>query len=119
MDYMNKIIEEYTETRGDFIFKTNYSYCTELLERKVSKEELKRILNKGLLYEEVSNKCNELTEQSRRLTHRNNELRGKVLRLIREKEELTKTLDTQVHKIITMEYQLNKIKDVVQEVEIE
>lgn len=115
MDIMNKVIEEYTETRDDFVFKTIYPYCTEVIERKVSKEEIKRLLNKGLQFDELSKKVNELQEINNRITKRNNELRGKVLRLINNNEELKESLERQVHNNINMEYQLDKIKEIIKE----
>jgi hypothetical protein len=60
-----------------------------------------------------------LRERCNRITNRNNELRGKVLRLINNNEELKKSFEIQVNNNITMEHQLDRIKEIVQEVEIE
>lgn len=72
------------------------------------------------LEDENANLAKQLRESQecvRRITKRNNELRGKVLRLINNNEELKESLGRQVHNNITMEYQLNKIKEVLQEVD--
>lgn len=121
MDGIDKIINEYIETKENFIFKTIYPYCTEVIEQKVSKAELKRLLNKGLQYDEtvdeLSKRNNELRETCDRITNRNNELRGKILRLINNNEELKKSLEIQVDNNITMEHQIDRIKEIVQEVD--
>lgn len=44
----NKIITEFEETRDDFIYTTILPYCNEVVEQKLSKERLKKILILGL-----------------------------------------------------------------------
>lgn len=63
----------------------------------------------------LAKQLRESQECVRRITQRNNELRGKVLRLIRKNEELKQTLGEQVHNNINMEYQLDKIKEIIKE----
>lgn len=70
------------------------------------------------LEDENANLAKQLRESQecvRRITQRNNELRGKVLRLIRKNEELKQALGEQVHNNINMEYQLDKIKEIIKE----
>ena len=77
-----------------------------LLSEKIALEDENANLAKQL---RESKECN------RRITQRNNELRGKVLRLIRKNEELKQNLGEQVHNCINMEYQLDKIREIIKE----
>lgn len=47
-DIFNKIKIEFEETKEDFIYKTIYPYCEEIIEQKLSKERLRKLLLLGL-----------------------------------------------------------------------
>ena len=44
MDHIEKILTEVQETMDDFVFWTIYHFCTEVLERKISKQLIKNAL---------------------------------------------------------------------------
>lgn len=56
MDYMLEIEKTIKETEDEFVYQLISPYCETVVEKKLSKRELKNILHKGMKVESSANK---------------------------------------------------------------